>query len=126
LETVVTAKRDKAAALNSLKRIVEKCGRPRIGVTDGLCSSRVDERDRQRRSPGGWSSPQQSGGKLASSFSTARTNYAAVPKHEELQKCSSIRAQVHNHFNQERHLVTRADYKERRSVALAEWRTVIA
>jgi hypothetical protein len=51
---------------------------------------------------------------------------AAVPKHEELQKFSSIRAQVHNHFNQERHLVTRADYKQRRSVAPAEWRTVIA
>jgi hypothetical protein len=44
----------------------------------------------------------------------------------ELQKFSSIRAQVHNHFNQERHLVTRADYKQRHSVALAEWRTVIA
>ena len=43
-----------------------------------------------------------------------------------LQKFSSIHAQVHNHFNQERHLVTRADYKQRRSVALAEWRTVIA
>jgi putative transposase len=43
-----------------------------------------------------------------------------------LQKFSSVHPQVHNHFNQERHLVTRAVYKERRSVALAEWRTVIA
>jgi transposase-like protein len=38
LETVVTAKRDKAAALKSLKRIMKKYGRPRIVVTDGLCS----------------------------------------------------------------------------------------
>jgi putative transposase len=44
----------------------------------------------------------------------------------ELQKFSSIRAQVHNHFNRYRHLVTRADHKQRHSVALAEWRTVIA
>jgi putative transposase len=43
-----------------------------------------------------------------------------------LQKFSSIHAQVHNHFNQERHLVTREIYKQRRSAALAEWRTVMA
>jgi putative transposase len=38
LETVVTAKRDKAAALKFLKRIMKKHGRPRSVVTDGLCS----------------------------------------------------------------------------------------
>jgi putative transposase len=38
-----------------------------------------------------------------------------------LQKFSSVHAQVHNHFNQERHLVTRHVYKQRRSAALAEW-----
>ncbi len=36
LETVVTAKRDKAAALKFLKRIMKKYGRPRSVVTDGL------------------------------------------------------------------------------------------
>ena len=38
LESVVTAKRDKAAALKLLKRIMKKYGQPRIVVTDGLCS----------------------------------------------------------------------------------------
>src|SRR5271165_4443083 len=38
LEAVVTAKRDKAAALKLLKRIVKRYGRPRKIVTDGLCS----------------------------------------------------------------------------------------
>ena len=37
-----------------------------------------------------------------------------------LQKFSSVHAQVHNQFNQERHLVTRQVYKQRRSAALAE------
>ena len=37
LETVVTAKRDKAAALKLLKRIMKKYGQPRSVVTDGLC-----------------------------------------------------------------------------------------
>ena len=36
LEAVVTAKRDKAAALKLLKRIVKKYGQPRKIVTDGL------------------------------------------------------------------------------------------
>ena len=40
-----------------------------------------------------------------------------------LLKFSAIHAQVHNHFSQERHLVSRKIYRERRSVALAEWRS---
>jgi DDE domain len=41
-----------------------------------------------------------------------------------LQKFSSVHAQVHNQFNQERHLVTRQVYKQRRSIALTEWRAL--
>jgi hypothetical protein len=37
-----------------------------------------------------------------------------------LQKFTSVHAQVHNHFNQERHLVTSEIYKQRLSAALAE------
>jgi putative transposase len=43
-----------------------------------------------------------------------------------LQKFASVHGSVHNHFSQERHLVSRAIYKERRSAALAEWRAVMA
>ena len=43
-----------------------------------------------------------------------------------LQKFSSVHAQVQNHFNQERHLITRQVYKHRRSIALAEWRALAA
>ena len=43
-----------------------------------------------------------------------------------LQKFASVHASVHNHFNQERHLVSRQIYKERRSAALAEWRALAA
>ena len=39
-----------------------------------------------------------------------------------LQQFASVHASFHNHFNQERHLVSRDIYKERRSAALAEWR----
>ena len=43
-----------------------------------------------------------------------------------LQKFSSVHAQFHNHFNQERHLVSRELYKQRRSAALEEWRGLAA
>jgi putative transposase len=43
-----------------------------------------------------------------------------------LQQFASVQASFHNHFNQERHLVSRDIYKERRSAALAEWRGLTA
>ena len=42
-----------------------------------------------------------------------------------LQKFSSVHASVHNHFNQERHLISRQVYKARHSAALEEWREVM-
>ena len=45
---------------------------------------------------------------------------------KSLQKFSSAHANVHNHFNQERHLVDRQTYKARRSAALAEWQSLMA
>jgi putative transposase len=43
-----------------------------------------------------------------------------------LQKFVAVHSQIHNHFNSERHLVSREIYKQRRSAALAEWRAVAA
>jgi len=43
-----------------------------------------------------------------------------------LQKFASVHANVHNHFNLERHLVDRTTYKLRRSAALAEWQTLVS
>jgi putative transposase len=43
-----------------------------------------------------------------------------------LQKFASVHANVHNHFNTERHLVDRSTFKLRRSAALAEWRSLFS
>ncbi len=40
-----------------------------------------------------------------------------------LQKFASVHANVHTHFSLERHLTDCKTYKERRSVALAEWQS---
>ena len=85
LEAVVTSKRDKAAALKLLKRIMKKYGAPRTIVTDRLRALfRGDERGRQRRSPGGRRSAQQERGELTSAVSTTRESHAAVSKHEDV------------------------------------------
>lgn len=42
-----------------------------------------------------------------------------------LQKFASVHANVHDHSNLERHLVDRQTYRERRSAALPEWRSVM-
>ena len=84
LEAVVTARRDKAAALKFLKRIMKKYGHPRKVVTDRLprlfCG---DEGDWQCRPAGGRSRAQQSRGELASAISTTRARHAAFSKHED-------------------------------------------
>jgi putative transposase len=127
LEAVVTAKRDKAAALNLLKRIMKKYGQPRSIVTDGLGSysaamNEIGVADRH-----------EVGGRLnnraENSHQPFRRRERAMQRFRSmktLQKFSSVHAQVHNHFNQERHLVTRQAYKQRRMAALAEWNGLAA
>ena len=117
LELVVTAKRDKAAALKLLKRIMKKYGRPRKIVTDGLRNADRQEVGRRLNN------------RAENSHQPFRRRERAMLRFRSvktLQKFSSVHAQVHNHFNQERHLITRQVYKQRRSATLAEWRALPA
>ena len=43
-----------------------------------------------------------------------------------LQKFASVDASVHNHFNHDRHLAHRDEFKKNRAAALAEWRQLAA
>ena len=125
LEAVVTAKRDKAAALKLLKRIMKKYGPPQKIVTDGLCSypaamKEVGIADRQEVG-------RRLNNRAENSHQPFRRRERAMQRFrsmKSLQKFSSVHAQVHNHFNQERHLVTRQLYKQRRSATLEEWRAL--
>jgi putative transposase len=98
LETVVTAKRDKAAALKFLKRIIKKYGRPKTIVTDGLCSYPAAMKEV------GISGRQEAGRRLnnraENSHQPFRRRERAVQRFRSmktLQKFSSIHAQVHSH-----------------------------
>lgn len=39
-----------------------------------------------------------------------------------LQKFVALHGSIHNHFNQERTLISRQNFKERRTAALTAWR----
>jgi hypothetical protein len=45
---------------------------------------------------------------------------------KSLQKFASVHASLHNHFNTDRHLTERENFKAQRSAALAEWKSLIA
>src|ERR1700735_823287 len=118
LEAVVTSKRNKAATLKLLKRIMEKYGLPQSIVTDRLRAYSAADRHKV-------------GGRLnnraENSHQPFRRRERAMQRFRSmktLQKFSSVHAQVYNHFNQERHLITRQVYKQRRSIALTEWRAL--
>ena len=126
LESFVTTRRDKAAALAFIKRAMRRHGRPQAVVTDGLRSygaamKVIGNADRQE--VGRWLN-----NRAENSHQPFRRRERAMERFRRmktLQKFAAIHGTVHNHFNQERHLISRDLYRERRSVALAEWRAVM-
>ena len=98
LETVVTAKRDKAAALKFLKRIMKKYGQPRSVVTDGLCSypaamKEIGNADRHEVG-------RRLNNRAENSHQPFRRRERAMQlfrSAKTLQKFSAIHAQVYNH-----------------------------
>jgi putative transposase len=127
LESIVTAKRDKPAALKLLKRIMKKYGSPRSVVTDGCGAYSAAMKEI------GFADRHEVGRRLnnraENSHQPFRRRERAMQRFRSLktlQKFSSAHAQVHNQFSQERHLVTQQVYKRRRFIALGEWRALKA
>jgi hypothetical protein len=58
-------------------------------------------------------------------ISTTRAGDGAVSQDEDPAEIQRRPRQVHNHFSQERQLVSREIYKQRRSAALAEWWSIM-
>jgi len=126
LESLATKERDKAAALKLMKRLMKRYGKPEVVVTDGLRSygaamKAIGNQDRQE--VGRWLN-----NRAENSHQPFRRRERAMERFRKmttLQKFAAVHGTVHNHFNQERHLISRDLYRERRSAALAEWRTVM-
>jgi putative transposase len=126
LESFVTKQKDKAAALKFIKKALKRHGRPQAIVTDrlrsyGAAMKEIGNADRQETG-------RRLNNRAENSHLPFRRRERAMNRFRRmktLQKFVSVHASVHNHFSQERHLVSREIYRERRSAALAEWRAVM-
>ena len=127
LESFVTKRRDKAAALKFIKKAMKRHGTPRTIVTDrlrsyGAAMKEIGNVDRQQTG-------RRLNNRAENSHLPFRRRERAMLRFRQmktLQKFSAVHAAFHNHFNQDRHLISRDDYKDRRSAALAEWKTLAA
>ena len=127
IESFVTKTRDKAAALKFLKKALKRHGRRGELVSDRLRSYGAALKDMGRgddREMGRWKNS-----RAENSHQPFRRRECAMlgfRRMRSLQKFASVHASVHNHFNRERALYSRQNFKTNRAAALAEWRALLA
>ncbi len=125
LESFITKRRDKPAALAFMKKALKRHGAPAAIVTDGLKSYRAamtDLGNEQKQEVG-----RHANNRVENSHLPFRRRERAMLRFRRmktLQKFASVHANVSNHFNLERHIVDRQTFKQRRSAALAAWRQI--
>ncbi len=123
LESFVTKTRDKKAALKFIKKAMRKHGRPQIIVTDRLRSYGAALREvgaADQQETGRWLNNRAENSHLP--FRRRERAMQRFRRMRSLQLFVSVHASVFNHFNSERSLNSRANFKQNRSAALAEWR----
>lgn len=126
LEVFATKRRDRKAALHFLKKAVKRYGLPNTIVTDRLGSYRAamkvignasSQECRRWRNNRAENSHQP--------FRRRERAMARFRGFKTLQKFAAVHASIQNHFNHQRHLTSRADFKISRSAALTEWRNLM-
>ena len=121
LESLVTKRRDKKAALKFLRKSLKRHGQTETIVTDRLASYGAALKQIgavAKRDVGRWRN-----NRAENSHQPFRRRERAMLRFRRmrcLQKLAALHGSIHNHFNQERHLTSRPIFKERRAAALAE------
>jgi len=123
LESFVTKRRDRQAALKFLRQSMKRFGQPNVIVTDklrsyGAAMKVIGNADRQET--GRWLNNRAENSHLP--FRRRERAMLRFRQMRSLQKFASVHSSVCNHFNQERHLYSRVNFKLNRTAPLAEWR----
>jgi putative transposase len=127
LESYVTKRRDRKAALKFLRKSMKRHGQPNVIVTDKLRSYGAAMKiigNSGKQETGRWLN-----NRCENSHQPFRRRELAMQRFRlmrTLQKFASVHASIHNHFNQERHLYSRNNFKSNRTAALNEWRQICA
>jgi len=123
LESFATKTRDKKAAPKFLKKALRRYGRPEKIVTDKLRSYGAALKEigaANRQETGRWLNNRAENSHLP--FRRRERAMQRFRRMRSLQKFAAVHSSVFNHFNQERSLYSRANFKLNRAAALAEWR----
>ncbi len=123
LEAVVTKRRNKAAALKFLRKLMKRHGKAEEVVTDRFASYKAALREMgslEKQSTGRWLNNRVENSHLP--FRRRERAMQRFRRMRSLQKFAAVHSSVYNHFNQERSLTSRDTFKMTRSAALAEWR----
>ena len=123
LETYVTKRRDRKAALKFLRKLMKRYGSPTVIVTDrlrsyGAAMKVIGNIDKQEI--GRWKNNRAENSHLP--FRRRERAMLRFRRMRSLQKFVAVHSSIHNHFNQERHLYSRHNFKLNRKAALSEWR----
>ncbi len=127
LESFVTKKRNRKAALTFLRKVIKHYGSPKVIVTDKLRSYRAAMKELgidHRQETGRWLNNRAENSHQP--FRRRERGMAKFRSTKSLQKFVSIHASIHNHFNKERHLSNANTFKTSRAAALREWRELAA
>jgi putative transposase len=123
LESYVTKRRDRKAALKFLRKSMKRYGQPQLLVTDKLRSYGAAMKvigNVQKQETGRWLNNRAENSHLP--FRRRERAMLRFRRMRSLQKFAAVHSSVHNHFNLERHLYSRSNFKLNRAAALAEWR----
>ena len=126
LESYVTKRRDKKAALKFLKKAMKRYGNPQVIITDrcpsyGAAMKEIGNKDRQEVG-------HHKNNRAENSHLPFRRRERAMSRFRRmsnLQKFASTHASLHNNFNLDRHISRRQTFKSQRDTALLQWRELI-
>ena len=123
LESYVTKRQDRKAALKFIRKSMKRYGNPAVIVTDKLRSYGAVMKvigNASGQETGRWQNNRAENSHLP--FRRRERAMLRFQQMRSLQKFVAVHSSIHNHFNQERHLYSRTNFKLNRAAALAEWR----
>jgi len=123
LESYVTQRRNRNAVLKFIRKSMKRHGQPEIIVTDklrhyGAAMKITGNTDRQET--GHWLNNRAENSHLP--FRRYEHAMLRFRQMQSLHKFVAVHSSAHNHFNLERHLYSRANFKLNRTVVLTELR----
>ena len=126
LECVVTKRRNRQAAFKVLRKLVSQYGKPQQIVTDKLPSYKAALRELNISHL--QNTDQYANNQCENSHLHFRRRERAMTKFRSiktLQKFVSIQSRFQNHFNHQRHLEKRQNFKELRQESIESWNNLL-